>query len=193
MSYRTGHPQPPRLPDGLPVPIDDGASVHLTGLQVPDVVLRSTSGADVNLAALASAGLVLYVYPKIGRPGMADPPDWDQIPGARGCTQQSCAFRDLHAQFVDLGYAVAGLSAQPTEEQREAVQRLHLNFPLLADPTHRLGTALRLPSFRAGGVTLYKRLTLVVGGGRIVKVFYPVFPPDENAEDVLRWIRSEVS
>lgn len=157
------------------------------------MLLRSTSGTDVSLAELAAARLVLYVYPKTGRPGAADPPGWDQIPGARGCTQQSCAFRDFHQEFIGLGYNVAGLSAQPTQEQQETVQRLRLPFPLLADPMRWLGRELRLPTFEAAGMTLYKRLTLIARARRIVKVLYPVFPPDENAEQALRWIRSEAA
>jgi peroxiredoxin len=133
---------------------------------------------------------VLYVYPRIGRPDRASLPGWDEIPGARGCTQQSCAFRDRQGEFAELGYKVVGFSAQSTEEQQEAAERLHLDFPLLSDPELQLARELRLPTFEAARMTLYKRLTLVVRAGRIVKVFYPVFPPDANAEAVLTWIRS---
>ena len=178
------------LPADLPVPEDDGAAAHLPGRAIPELSLPSTEGPSVNLAELASEGLVLYVFPKIGRPGEADPPGWDQVPGARGCTQQSCAFRDRQLEFVDLGYSVAGLSAQPMEEQTEAAARLHLPFPLLSDPDGKLGDTLGLPTFEIAGMKLYRRVTLVARSGRIVKAFYPVFPPDENAEEVLGWIRS---
>jgi peroxiredoxin len=183
-------PEPPRLPPNLPVPVDDGAADHLAGRSIPHLGLQSTDGEEVDVAELAEEALVLYVIPKIGRPKEADPPGWDQTPGARGCTQQSCAFRDRHQQFLSLGYSVAGLSAQPAEQQAEAATRLHLAFPLLADPAGRFGHVLDLPTFDVAGMTLYKRLTLVARAERIVKVFYPVFPPDENAEEVLTWIRS---
>jgi peroxiredoxin len=184
-------PQPPPLPAGLPVPVDDGASAHLPRRSVPSLRLWSTEGHEVDLAELAAGELVLYLFPKMGRPGHPDPPGWDETPGARGCTNETCAFRDRQEEFSKLGYSVAGLSAQPREEQEEASQRLHLSFPLLADPDRRLADALGLPTFDVAGMTLYKRLTLVVRAGRIVKVFYPVFPPDENAEEVLAWIRSD--
>jgi peroxiredoxin len=182
-------PTPPPLPEGLPVPVDDGAASHLPGRTIPRILVP-TDGGEVDLAELAGGALVLYVFPKMGRPDEADPPGWDDVPGARGCTQQSCAFRDLHREFANLGYSVAGLSAQPPEEQQEASQRLHLAFPLLADPGRQLGHALGLPTFEFGGMSLYRRSTLVIQAGRIVKVFYPVFPPDGNAEEVLRWIRT---
>jgi peroxiredoxin len=165
--------------------------VHLKGEVIPDLSLPSTHGHYVNIAALATDALVLYVFPKIRRPDEPVPVSWDVTPGARGCTQQSCAFRDRQQQFTELGYSVAGLSAQGTHEQLEAAERLHLAFPLLADPDHRLREVLKLPSFEVAGMTLYKRLTLIARGRRIVRVFYPVFPPDENPEQVLEWIHSE--
>jgi peroxiredoxin len=183
-------PVPPPLPAGLPVPVDDGAAAHLTGAVIPSISLESTDGGEADIGELSAGRLVLYVFPKMGRPDKADPPGWDEIPGARGCTQESCAYRDLHQEFHDLGWSVAGLSAQSSDEQKEASVRLHLAFPLLADPERRLGEALRLPTFEAAGLTLYKRLTLVAREGRIVKVFYPVFPPQDNASEVLAWIRS---
>lgn len=183
--------QPPPLPEGLPVPIDDGAAAHLPGRPIPGLTLASTEGHDVNLAALAAGQLVLYVFPKMGRPDEADPPGWNETPGARGCTQQSCAFRDLNDQFQEIGYDVAGVSAQAHTEQQEAAQRLDLSFPLLADPTRLLSESLKLPTLEVAGLKLYRRLTLVARAGRIVKVFYPVFPPDENAAEVLRWIQSD--
>jgi peroxiredoxin len=184
-------PQPPPLPAGLPVPVDDGAAAHLTGMAIPAVRLESTDGLEVDVVDLAAGRLVLYVFPKIGRPDRADPPGWDAIPGARGCTQESCAYRDQHQEFRELGYSVAGLSAQSLDELKEASVRLHLPFALLADPQRRFGDALRLPTFEAAGMTLYKRLTLVARERRIVKVFYPIFPPQANAGDVLNWIRDQ--
>jgi peroxiredoxin len=182
-------PTPPPLPADLPVPVDDGAAAHLLGRSIPDLSMRSTAGHEVDLAELAAGALVLYVFPKMGPPGGVDPPGWDETPGAYGCTQQSCAFRDRYREFSALGYSVAGLSAQAPDEQAEAAQRLQLAFPLLSDQERRLGEALGLPTFHLAGVTLYKRTTLVARGGRVVKVFYPVFPPDENADEVLEWIR----
>jgi len=170
------------LPPNLPVPEDDGAADHLTGLELPDLTLDSSAG-PVNLRDFA----VLYVYPRSGRPGVPLLPGWDETPGARGCTPQSCAFRDL---YPDLGVPVAGLSAQPLDDQVEFAERNRMPFPVIADPERRLGAALGLPTFEIAGLTLYKRITLVSEDARIVKVFYPVFPPDENAGDVLRWLRS---
>lgn len=183
-------PQPPPLPPDLPAPVDDGAAAHLVGRPVPGLELRSTAGEKVNLRAMAREGLVLYAFPKMGAPHIPDPPGWDATPGAYGCTQESCGFRDRAQVFTDLGYLVAGISAQQLEEQKETSQRLHLSFPLLADPSRDLGEALSLPMFSIGGMTLYKRLTLVAREGRILKVFYPVFPPDEHPDDVLRWVQS---
>jgi peroxiredoxin len=183
-------PVAPPLPAGLPVPVDDGAAAHLEGSVIPSTRLESTDGGEVDIGELSAGRLVLYVFPKMGRPDKADPPGWDEIPGARGCTQESCAYRDLHQEFRDLGWSVAGLSAQSSDEQKEASVRLHLSFPLFADPERRLGAALRLPTFEAAGMTLYKRQTLVARERRIVKVDYPVFPPQDNASEVLAWIRS---
>lgn len=183
--------QPPPGPANLPSPIDDGGASHLQGEQIPDLSLASTKGDDVNLSSLATDDLVLYVFPRIGRPDQADVVGWDETPGARGCTQQSCAFRDRQPDFSQLGYSVAGLSVQDPGEQLEAAQRLHLGFPLLSDVDRQFGEALKLPMFEIAGMTLYKRLTLVATSRRIIKTFYPVFPPDENAEEVLQWIYSE--
>lgn len=143
----------------------------------------------MDLAELAAAKLVLYVFPKMGPPHEADPSGWNDIPGARGCTQQSCSFRDQHEEFSRFNFSIAGVSAQAAEVQREAAERLHLSFPLLADPVRQLGEALNLPTFRVGNATFYRRLTLLFEAGRIIKVFFPVFPPDENPSEVLRWIR----
>lgn len=179
------------LPPDLPAPVDDGAAEHLPGMRLPALALPATTGGEVELAAAAaSAGtLVLYVYPRTGTPGQPSPDGWDAIPGARGCTPQSCAFRDHHAELRALGADVLGLSAQTVAEQAEFAAREHLPFALLSDPELRLGGALRLPAFEAGGMRLYKRLTLVVEDGVVGKAFYPVFPPDRNAADVVAWLR----
>jgi peroxiredoxin len=170
------------LPPDLPVPEDDGAADHLVGLELPDLTLESSQGT-VNVRDFG----VIYVYPRSGRPGVPLLPGWDETPGARGCTPQSCAFRDL---YPDLGVAVAGLSAQSLEDQAEFAERNRMPFPVIADPERRLGAALNLPTFEIQGYVLYKRLTLVAEDARIVKVFYPVFPPDRNAGDVLDYLRS---
>jgi peroxiredoxin len=155
---------------------------------VPAIAFPATTGGEVALDELAAALLVLYLYPRTGVPGVDLPRGWDEIPGARGCTPQSCAFRDHHAELAALGARVAGLSSQSTAYQREAAERLHLPFPLLADPGLELADALGLPTFTVEGDRLYKRLTVVARDGVVVKVFYPVFPPDRNAGDVLRWL-----
>jgi peroxiredoxin len=176
------------LPPDLPVPIDDGAADHLQGADLPSLSLPSTSGGEVDLAEAAEGTLVLYCYPRTGRPGEPLPPGWDEIPGARGCTPQSCAFRDHFAELQALGGDVLGLSAQPLEDQVEFADRVHLPYPVLSDPALRLADALRLPTFAVAGMRLYRRLTLVAIERRIVKVFYPVFPPDRNASEVLSWL-----
>jgi peroxiredoxin len=170
------------LPPGLPVPEDDGAADHLVGLRLPDLVLASSQG-EVSMRDFD----VVYVYPRSGRPGVPLLPGWDETPGARGCTPQSCAFRDL---YPDLGVPVAGLSAQTLDDQVEFAERNRMPFPVIADPERKLGAALRLPTFEIAGLTLYKRITLVAQDAEIVKVFYPVFPPDRNAGDVLEFLRS---
>jgi peroxiredoxin len=173
------------LPEGLPVPEDDGACDHLAGTALPSLVLESSAG-PVDVRDLD----VLFVYPRAGLPGRDPLPGWDEIPGARGCTPQACAFRDRHAALVALGVRVAGLSAQTVDEQRELAALRSLPFPVVADPELRLRDALRLPTFEAGGETLYRRVTLVAEDGRIAKVFYPVFPPDRNAGDVVEWLEA---
>ncbi len=173
------------LPAGLPVPEDDGAADHLAGAELPDLLLDSSLG-PVSLRDFE----VVYVYPRTGTPGEPLLPGWDETPGARGCTPQSCAFRDLHRELSALGARVAGLSAQPLTEQVAFAERNRMPFPVVADPERRLGAALALPTFEIAGLTLYRRLTLVAEGARIVKVFYPVFPPDANAGDVLAWLES---
>ncbi|HXR29964.1 MAG TPA: peroxiredoxin [Solirubrobacterales bacterium] len=177
------------LPAGLPVPQDDGAADHLIGTPVPAMSLPSTLGGAGNLVELAGNRLVAYVYPRTGRPGQSLPAGWDDIPGARGCTPQSCAYRDALAEFAALDATVVGISAQSPEEQSEFAEREQIPFPLLSDADLRLRDELRLPIFEVDGMTLYKRLTLVAETGRIVKAFYPVFPPDRDAETVLAWLR----
>jgi peroxiredoxin len=173
------------LPEGLPVPVDDGACDHLPGMRAPDLALASSLGA-VNARDFD----VLYIYPRTGRPGQPALPGWDAIPGARGCTPESCAFRDRHAELQELGVRVAGLSAQSLEDQLEFAERNGIPFPVVADPELRLRDALRLPTFDVDGLTLYKRVTLVFQAGVVERAFYPIFPPDRNAEDVVAWLRS---
>ena len=178
------------LPPDLPVPQDDGGARHLTGLRWPDLALPATDGSAVNLSKLAGRTLV-YVYPRTGRPGEPSPDGWDAIPGARGCTPQSCSFRDHFAELKQLGVAqLFGLSTQGTDYQREAAGRLHLPFPVLSDAAFNLTRALKLPTFEVAGMTLLKRMALIIDNGIISKVFYPVFPPDKNAEEVVNWLRS---
>jgi peroxiredoxin len=172
------------LPEGLPIPVDDGAADHLTGSEVPDLVLPSSRGA-VNLRDFE----VLYVYPRSGLPGRDLLPGWDDIPGARGCTPQSCAFRDHSAELAALGARVAGLSAQTLDDQIEFAQRNDMRFPVISDEWLELARDPGLPTFEVEGLTLYKRLALIAEQGRIVKVFYPVFPPDRNAQDVVDWLK----
>jgi peroxiredoxin len=172
----------------IPAPQDDGAARHLRGLTLPSIALSVTDGSLVDLSRLAGRAIV-YAYPRTGRPGALNPPGWDMIPGARGCSPQSCAFRDHYAELKRLGVSqVFGLSTQDTNYQKEAAERLHLPFPLLSDESLALGRALSLPTFEVDGMTLYKRVTLVIDAGRITHVFYPVFPPDSNAAVVLDWL-----
>jgi peroxiredoxin len=173
----------------IPAPEDDGGARHLPGMAVPDVALPATDGTSISLAKLPGR-VVVFAYPRTGVPGQISPvPDWDMIPGARGCTPQSCAFRDLFKDLTGAGAArVFGLSTQDTAYQSEAVGRLHLPFPLLSDEKLALATALRLPTMQVAGMTLIRRLALVIDDGTISKAFYPVFPPDRNAGDVLAWL-----
>lgn len=181
------------LPAGLPVPVDDGASAHLPGAAVPALVLPATSGRMIALDQWAARPGVVFFYPRSGETGRSPGPEWDAVPGARGCTPQSCAFRDLHGEFAARGVRVAAVSTQETDYQREFVARNHIPFEILSDAHLALTGALSLPTFEfpvAGGgpSTLIKRMAWYVDGGRIVKVWYPVFPPDKNAETVLAWL-----
>jgi peroxiredoxin len=178
-----------QLPADLPVPEDDGAADHLPGSAVPQLALPSTQRGSLDLAQAATGLLVAYVYPRTGVPGQPLLDGWDDIPGARGCTPQSCAYRDAVAAFSAVGASIIGISTQSPAEQNEFAEREHIPFPLLSDSDLRLAETLQLPTFEAGGVTLYKRLTFVAEAGEIVKVFYPVFPPDRDASEVLGWLR----
>ena len=184
---------PTVLPDDLPVPQDDGAARHLTGFRLPDVALAATDGAQVNLSKLKGR-TVVYVYPRTGRPGQALPTGWNAIPGARGCTPQTCGFRDHFAELRRLGVmALYGLSTQDTAYQRELAERLHLPFPILSDDRLKLTRALDLPTFSVDGMTLIKRMAWVIDDGTISQVFYPVFPPDKSAETVVAWLQQQMS
>jgi peroxiredoxin len=178
------------LPPDLPRPVDDGGARHLVGMAMPAISLPATNGKPVDLSKLTAARTVLYFYPMTGVPGKALPDGWDAIPGARGCTPQACAFRDHSKELAELQAEVFGCSTQSTEYQLEMASRLALPFAILSDAQFRLCDALRLPTFEVEGVRLLKRLTLIVRGGRIEHVFYPVFPSSENAAEVVRWLRS---
>jgi peroxiredoxin len=175
------------LPPDLPVPEDDGACDHLPGMRTPPVALPSTAGDEVRLDELPGR-TVLFCYPRTGRPDEELPPGWNSIPGARGCTPEACGFRDRHERFADLGVRVLALSTQNTDYQREMAERLRLPFEVLSDAELRLVHALDLPTFEVQGWTLLKRLTLVIRDGVIEHVFYPVFPPDTHAGEVLDWL-----
>lgn len=175
----------------LPAPVDDGVADHLEGLKLPSLALAATNGTSVDLASLPGL-TVVYAYPMTGRPDTPLPEDWDMIPGARGCTPQSCAFRDHFADLTALGVNhLFGLSAQPTDYQKEAATRLHLPFPLLSDADYQFADRLNLPTFESSGIRLLKRLTLIIRNGQIIKAFYPVFPPDQNAQAVMDWLISQ--
>lgn len=179
-----------QLPANLPVPTDDGGCRHLAGMRLPDLALPSTRNRRVNLSKVTATRVVVYAYPMTGRPGVTLPAGWDDIPGARGCTLETCGFRDHHADLGKLQTEVYGVSVQTTEYQQEMVERLKVPFEVLSDADMALVRALKLPTFTAGGMTLIKRLTIVATGGRIEHVFYPVFPPDTHAEEVIAWLKS---
>jgi peroxiredoxin len=181
---------PTVLPPDIPVPQDDGAARHLAGLRLPSLTLPATDGSRVDLSKLGGR-TVVYIYPRTGRPGVPTPDGWDAIPGARGFTPQSCAFRDHFGELRRLGVAhLFGLSTQDTDYQREAAERLHLPFPVLSDAAFELARAINLPTFTVAGMTLLKRMALVIEDGVIAKVFYPVFPPDQNAAEVIAWLQA---
>jgi peroxiredoxin len=185
--------QPPNLnelPANLPRPQDDGGARHLKGMAIPDLALPSTSTRQVNLSKVVASRIVLYAYPMTGRPDRKLPQGWDDIPGARGCTPETCGFRDHHKDLAKLDAEVFGVSTQSTAYQQEMVKRLEVPFEVLSDEKLALTRALRLPTFTVDGMTLLKRLTLIVENGKIEKVFYPVFPPDKHAEAVIAWLKA---
>lgn len=177
------------LPPNLPRPTDDGAARHLVGMAIPDLELPSTSNRSVNLSKISAPRIVVYCYPRTGQPDKPSPPGWDDIPGARGCTPETCGFRDHHKDLARLGTEVFGLSTQDTPYQQEMVTRLNVPFEVLSDEKMMLTRALRLPTFTVAGMTLLKRLTLVIRDRKIEHVFYPVFPPDTHAEAVIAWLK----
>jgi peroxiredoxin len=177
------------LPAGLPVPVDDGSAAHLQGMHFPGLEFEATSGKKINLSTIQGR-LVIYIYPLTGQPNVALPAGWDEIPGARGCTPQACDFSHHHQQLQSLNATVFGLSSQTTDYQAELKSRLHLPFDLLSDSNFQLKQALNLPSFKAGDLLLYKRLTLIAEAQVIQKVFYPVFPPNQHAAQVIDWLRT---
>lgn len=182
------------LPADLPVPQDDGAARHLLGSPVPEIPLPATDGRRISLASMRGQRVVVYAYPRTGRPGEAPlVDDWDTIPGARGCTPETCGFRDHHAEMRAAGAEVFGLSTQETSYQQELVARLKLPFAILSDADLALTHAWRLPTLEVAGQTLLRRLTLVLRDGVVEHLWYPVFPPDRHAEEVLAWLRANAS
>lgn len=184
-------PAPPPLPENLPAPQDDGAARHLPGRTMPSLTFPATDGSVIALDAVGTGRWVLFLYPLTGEPGVDMPRGWDQIPGARGCSQEACGFRDNLAALREHGAEkVLALSSDDARYQQDLVRRLHLPYPMLCDPERRLAAALDLPTFQAHGWTLYKRLTLIVNAITIEHVFYPIFPPCTHADDVLDWLRA---
>jgi peroxiredoxin len=178
-----------QLPANLPRPKDDGGARHLKGMALPDLELPSTQNRRVNLSTVSAPRIVIYAYPMTGRPDRQLPQGWDDIPGARGCTPETCGFRDHHKDLAKLQTEVFGLSTQDTPYQQEMVKRLEVPFEVLSDERMELARALKLPTFTVDGMTLLKRLTIVARSGRIEQVFYPVFPPDAHAEAVIAWLK----
>src|SRR5476649_2158008 len=190
MSEAPGTHNPNILPPNIPAPQDDAAAKHLAGMKLPDLTLPATDGPPVNLAKLKGRAVV-YIYPRTGVPGVDLPPGWNEIPGARGCTPQSCGFRDHFNELKRLGVAqLFGLSTQDTAYQQEAATRLHLPFAILSDEKLAFAKAMKLPTFAVDGMTLLKRMALVIDDGVIAKAFYPVFPPDKNAGEVIAWLQA---
>jgi peroxiredoxin len=190
MSEAPGTHNPQFLPPNIPAPQDDGAAKHLASMKLPDLALPATTGAAVNLAKLKGR-TVVYIYPRTGVPGVDLPPGWNDIPGARGCTPQSCGFRDHFGELKRLGVAqLYGLSTQDTAYQQEAATRLHLPFAILSDEKLAFTKTLQLPTFTTSGMPLLKRMALVIDDGAITKAFYPVFPPDKNAAEVVAWLQA---
>ena len=181
-----------KLPTDLPIPKDDGGAKHLVGCHLPNIQLKSTDGNLVNMSSL-DGWHAIYIYPMTGQPNVPLPDGWDSIPGARGCTPQSCSFRDYFNELDALKVKVYGISTQTTEYQRDAKRRLHLPFELLSDSQLQLKNTLNLPTFSVTKLELYKRLTMIVNNNQIIKVFYPVFPPDKNAEEVIEWLKNDRS
>lgn len=180
---------PLHLPLDLPRPVDDGAAAHLPGRLIPDIEMLASDDSTVDLTAVPSPWTIVYVYPRTGVPGVDPPTGWDEIPGASGCTPQSCSFRDAHAELAELGATVFGLSTQLHAEQAAFVERQGLPFLLLSDPDQRIGAALGLPTFEVDDIVAYKRLTLIARGDQIAHVRYPVFPPDGDAAEVISWLQ----
>jgi peroxiredoxin len=178
-----------QLPPNLPVPLDDGACDHLPGLTLPSIQLTTTRNRMLDVSKVVSPRVIVYIYPRTGQPNAPVPEGWDAIPGARGCTPQSCSMRDHYKEMKSLGTEVFGLSAQSTEYQQEMAERLHLPFEVLSDNALAFTRALKLPTFQTSGMTLNKRLTLVVRDHRIEKVFYPVFPTDQHGQQMVDWLK----
>lgn len=177
------------LPPDLPRPGDDGLCSHLEGNELPVISLYSTAGGALNLGGLSGRS-VIYIHPMIGDPRYPLPHDWDTIPGARGCTPQSCSFGNLYEEFRNLRATILGLSSQSHAQQKEAAKRLRLPFALVSDPAHSLAKLIKIPLFQTENQKFYKRVTLICEDAKIVKVFYPVYPPDRNAGDVLAYLRN---
>ena len=174
-----------QIPPNLPVPLDDGLADPLIGMKLPNLCLQSTNRTKIDLSQIKGR-FVLYCYPRTGTPNTQLPEGWDQIPGARGCTPQSCAYRDHYQEIKALGAEVFGLSTQTMEYQTEMVNRLHLPFPVLSDGRFEFQRALNLPTFDVAGMTLLKRLTMIIGDGEIEAVHYPVFPSDSDPAWVIK-------
>jgi peroxiredoxin len=180
-----------KIPDGLPIPQDDGACNHLKDTLLPDINLKTTLDRMINLNEITQKPTIIFFYPRTGEPNKPAPADWDLIPGARGCTPQSCGFRDFYLEFQKLGYQVFGLSSQGSDYQKEFVERNHVPFEILSDSNFELTNQLNLPTFTYNGTPLIKRMAWVVVNSKIEQVFYPVFPPNENASVVLKWLNQK--